>query len=557
MSVAQRVVRWTIRVLAMAAVVVLAAGPARAEGSDYDEVIEDPELGPGAQADVGGGFDDDDGEVIVDPELSGEPAAEPSEGGFGSGGFVRSYELHGLYRSRLGIDIQWDNPREEVWEVQQVAQLEAILRHSETTRFALGLRARHGYFAWQKATVDAEPDRTLFDVLPVAGYVDTSPALGLHVRAGYQMHHLGRFDVLSASNVLSAFDLRTGPTTIPEANEVAQLALRADWDITAALSLRAVYLPFFLPHLVEVTEGDYALVPPYDSTLDADLAGLSPEDQRAARATYGYFRKAFSRTGRAKVTRSGIDAFAPAADLASPQGALRADLRGAAGELGITLVTALERVPVFRAPTVTLNADGLVERIDGQAAEFGRIWVAAIDGALPLGPIQLGAELSYTYSRSLYGIVRNTIVASDGTSTIEETFVADDADLAQLGLRAEWSSGSLLLATEGFLAMVINQPYADTGGWWLFEQGRYAFGGVALAAYALGDFSFELGAAALNGPTVYVQPRIAYEFLEHTQLELGAHVMWGAPVSPLMSQWSLGTRYDPIDQVFIGLRYGT
>ena len=50
-------------------------------------------------------------------------------------------------------------------------------------------------------------------------------------------------------------------TTMAEANEVAQPAVRVDWDIGSRLGLTAIVLPFFEPYRVRSVEGDYAIAP--------------------------------------------------------------------------------------------------------------------------------------------------------------------------------------------------------------------------------------------------------------------------------------------------------
>ncbi|MDD9971931.1 MAG: hypothetical protein OXR73_37140 [Myxococcales bacterium] len=525
---------------------------AEVRGAQTVEVIDDPEL-----ADVDEGRIDDpelagSGEQIEDPELSSSGYSAYGESDSGD------FELRGLFRSRLGVDMVWDGPREEVWEVRQLAQLEAILRPSEATTYALGLRLRHATHALRKAVAGDSAFRHEFDAMPVAGYVDTSPEPGVHLRVGYQMHQLGLFDVLSATNVLSVFDMRPGPTVLPEANEIAQLGVRFDWDLTAALSLRAVYLPFFMPNPAHWIESDYRLIdphlPPPDVAGDIELARLP------------------SRTARARLAQGSLSAFMPDPDLTTPQGALRVTLRGSAGQISLTGVTALERLPVpllgvSGVPRQDLPIWTYLRASAPDLFDYTRLFVVALDAAAPIGPIQTGIELSYTFDRALQAVVPAVFDPMTGMVAVDPRTdpplplsaypQSEQVDVVQLGLRAEWLLSSLVLAVEGFGAMAMELPKPPASPrWFAFYEQRYLFGGIAYIALSLSPFELQVAVSALNGPTLYVQPRVAYAVDEGVELELGAHVMEGPTPPALASQaMALGGLYDNIDQVYVGIRY--
>ncbi|HTU60024.1 MAG TPA: hypothetical protein VMF89_16340, partial [Polyangiales bacterium] len=222
---------------------VVTAPYARAQSSG-EEVIEDPELA-GTQSSSAGDSGGD--EVIADPELSSSAAPSVS-----SSSTDPVSELHLTLHIRSNRDLKEDDPREEIWEGTGALILDATLRRSESLRFGLGLVARYHYAALALDVPDASAKRYELGVIPTAGYIDASIADGLHVRAGYQTLTLGRFDVFSATNVLAVNDFRSGPSSIPGTTEVGQLAVLIDYDPASWLSLRAVYVPFFMPHLFNV-----------------------------------------------------------------------------------------------------------------------------------------------------------------------------------------------------------------------------------------------------------------------------------------------------------------
>src|SRR5262245_31722891 len=202
---------------------------------------------------IAGATHAEEAEVIEDPELSRSPitsqAPQAPPASF-------RLELH----SRTGVDTAWENEREEVIESTQLASFEAVYYRSEDLRFDVGLRVRHFFARRERDTADGEAERYELDVLPIAAYADATVADGIHLRAGYQTVSLGRFDFWSASNFLPVLDLRNGLTTLPEALEIAQPAARLDLDVSSRLTLQAIYLPFFQPHLVSIAGSDYAIL---------------------------------------------------------------------------------------------------------------------------------------------------------------------------------------------------------------------------------------------------------------------------------------------------------
>jgi len=269
-------------------------------GQSSDEVIEDPELAGSSSA----GASDSAGEMVFeDPELAGKTGASSSTSGFNNSAapqFTADASL--IWHSRLGMDLRYSDPREETWENTNIAVLEANIRRSETLRFQMGTRLRLYAGALTRDVPDAQAQRVELDATPVSGYVDWTITNGVHMQVGYQSVQLGRFEIVSATDVLSIADTRNGPATLPEAYEVGQLAMRLDVDANSWLSCKAIYVPFFTPYIMSVNEGDYALLPLRQSEVSADLDSLMINSVVAEN---------FSRADRERLAMTGLSAFAP------------------------------------------------------------------------------------------------------------------------------------------------------------------------------------------------------------------------------------------------------
>jgi hypothetical protein len=523
---------------------------ARAQSNGGDQVIEDPEL-----AGTHSGFASDSGgdQVIEDPELGAAGSVSSSST---ASSVAPVSELHLTLHVRGNRDLREDDPREEIWEGTGALILDATLRRSDSLRFGLGMIARYQYASLALDVPDAAAQRYELGVVPTAGYIDASIADGLHVRAGYQTVALGRFDVFAASNVLTVNDFRSGPSSIPGTTEVGQLALLIDYDPVDWLSLRAIYVPFFMPHLFNVIDSDYAMFPASQADYDAAFMGLQdilPVDQ--FRDT---LRQRIMRSARDQIAQSTLSAFAPQPTPLYPQGALRASAHGLFGELAFTLATALEHLPALRLSDAAIagltNPDQASSTFDAEPlrVEYNRYFLLSIDAAIDLAPFSLGFELAYQFRRTLYAV---------GTAYPEDPYslpVPGFTDMVQGGARVEWVQGTTwLFTTEMFAAIAVQLPDDPKRGWMAFEDGRLYRGAAALLGYSA-DFGLQLqlGAAWISGPTLLLTPRIAYTVFSWLELEVGAFIIDGqrpptAFVTPILS---LGGIFHNLDHIYVGLR---
>ena len=510
----------------------LVAGSVAAQAPADEQVIEDPELAAPSGATRTGPV---------------EPAAET---GAATPQFVSQARLR--LHTRLGMDIHRNDPREEIAENTSVATLELSVRRSETLRFVAGMRARH-HVGWLDADVpDERAERIDLDATPTAGYVDIKLAEGLALQLGYQSVRLGRFDLVSAVDVLSAADFRDGPATLPDAAEVAQPAVRLDVDVTSSIAVRILYVPFFTPHILSVYDSDYALLQLTEAQVETGIAVLGLD----SRSLYANL----SRADRERLAQSGFAAFAPEANLASQQAALRATLRGSSGELSLTAATAIEHMPAlyFTQEAIDYLADP--SDADRQTRirsvprpiqiAYDRFALVAVDATLDLAPFSAGVEATYMFHRTLQ---------SAGSGSYPDTLpLPDTSDVAQLGLRLEYLSGvDFVFMVEAFGAYSLNAPRAPNRRWMFLEDGRYIAGAASAIAWSL-DFGLRLsaGVVALTGGTVLFAPRVGYVLIDTLELELGAIVVEGPPPpATLTPDIAVGTLYDATDQVFVGLGY--
>ncbi|HEX4339352.1 MAG TPA: hypothetical protein VH062_25775 [Polyangiaceae bacterium] len=488
-------------------------------------------------------------EVIEDPELAAVPhetlvAPPPANG-------PKDTTWRASIHSRWGVDTDWDRASQDVLQGTTIASLEAEQRRSDTLMLSAGVRMRHGFAMHRNGDARYE-----LDVAPLSLFADVTPGAGYHVRAGYQIITMGRFDLFSATNFLATYDLRSGPVTMAEASAVATPSLRFDFDKVRGFTLQAFYVPFFVPHIVSLYGSDYSLLSPLDRAhLPANI------DQFRTALEKGIGRSALTNTGT-----SALQAFAPAADLRSPQGAIRATVYGSAGELSVTLGTALEPLPspkfspAFSAYLDSVRAGMAVPQAQADAAianrpiqlDHPRYEIASIDAAIDAGPIQLGAEFAYMFHRSLTGAQPGMDVGDAPMTQLEYV------NMAQLGVRAEYVEGTeWAVVLESFAAIASRTPSNPAYAWIGFD-GRNEYG-IAAAAHFTPEksrFKFELAGAALAVSTYMVMPRIEWEALNAFFLELGGVFVEGTHPGPLGSHpYSLGGLYTDVDQVFVGARW--
>lgn len=484
---------------------------------------------------------------IEDPELSGATTESSSTGSFNENNTGKAQLV---LRSRFAGDLYRADPREEVWENVTLAVLDTTLRRSESLRFVLGVRARFRWAALAADVPDAQADRVELDAAPTAGYIDVTLGDGVHLQLGYQPVHLGRFDLLSATDVLAVNDLREGTALFPELGEIGQLAARLDYNVNSWLGIRAIYVPFFSPHILSVTESDFGLFRMNQATIDAGLSELN---------LTGAFAANLSRADRARIAETTLATFAPSTSLSAQQAALRLDVHGTVGELAMTVATALEHLPSFRASQELIDAT-LDSGADAQArlaaqprpvtVEYDRFVLLSVDGSIDIAPLQVGVELAYMLNRTMWAV-------GDGPFPLNVP-VPERANIAHAGLRVEYVKGeSWFFVMESFFSYVLSQPTNPQFSW-MFLEDQHWVAGVGTAASWLSDFGLavELAAFALSDRSIFFTPRVIYELLPGFEVEVGAFVVEGDNPPPTITpNLAFGGMFDTVDAAFVGVRY--
>jgi hypothetical protein len=546
-----------------------------------DQSIRDPELDAAqgtTEPSVASGE-----EVIADPELQtlAKPAAASGPPPDPNG------QIHVLLRSRVGMDTVWQDPLEDVWEATQIAVFEARVRRSEHLRFEVGLRVRYMFASRAHATTDADATRYELDLAPTAAYADITLSDGLHLRIGEQGVRLGRFDALNASDILSTYDFRSGPLTMPEAGEIAQPAVRLDWDASSWLSFSGTMLPFYQPHVVRAFEGDYALTRLRRVDVDSisyAVANSLFSDPTLARAAVQngrtILRNTLARTAQGDLAESVATAFlAPRMNLASPQVALRTTAHGPAGEIGLTLGSALEHLPAmwfsqaFKDYLCASSAAGstaspsiasptcpvsLSEATTALASDphpimtrVDRYELVSFDAATALGPLQLGAELAYMFHRT-------EVSAARPEDSVLSTSLPEHTDIAHAGLRVEWvHSDTLVIAVETSADYALQAPSDPKRHYLFLTDQRWflaALGFVTITPFDIG-LSFDLSGGILNGPSYVLFPRLEQRVVDRLYVEAGAALVTGRKYPMTDPHITLGGVYSDTNQVFLGLRW--
>jgi hypothetical protein len=515
---------------------VAAVGVAQAPDADGpigdEERIEDEEL-----SGEDGLIDDPELEGLAAPDAPTPDASTPSPKAESERTRL-VLELH----SRLGLDMRWDLPHEEVLESFHMGLLELHHRASDTFSVSLGTRLRYVFASRRSFEGSRQAYRHEVHLVPTAAHLDITPAPSVHARVGYQIVQLGRFEATGASDVLAVRDLRTGPATPPDATQVATPAVRLDWDARSWLTFTAVYQPWFEPHRYDLLGTDYALM-----RLQGSAGGMALLDT---------LEQLVDRSFIPGYTSETLRILGPEPSFAHPQGALRAVARGTPGELGVTVATALDRVGaigISQGLEQYMQGDITFDELVADAADnpplfvgFPRSWVFSVDGAVDAGPVQVGAEVAYLKDRVLYAAQAGRFPQP----ALE--------DMLHFAVRAEHVAGvGRYVAVETFTQVALGTPELPDRAWFTLDRGRLAWGVALMGRW---DFtpkwSVEGTVLLFQGPSLVAVPRFVWRPDPHVFVELGAMVVQGPPpVEPGSPNTAVGTIYDPVDQVFLGLGY--
>lgn len=580
-----------------------------AQSGAGDQVIVDPELGEGGPApdnDVAAAW----GEVEeIDPGGAGS-ASEPAP-------VADSYDPQantGIARieaiGQFGADLKHEGDLEDAYETRLRFDAEVEFRRSRKLRLSVGLRTD---LLWALPAGDDpalsasasgrefnqlparsysafEQDRFELDLLPLSAFIDATPASGFHLRIGVQQVSLGRMDFYSPNDMVAAYDLRVQPRMTPNANKLAQPAVRVDWDLGSWATLQVVYLPWHMPNLTRPSRDRFV----------ARALGTGGGDARAQ------LEDLVDPGFQTKATESSVRFVGPAPDFRTPQAQARLNMRGQGFELALTGGTALEKLPsIYMTPAAEkyarLQSASAGERMrlsDEQAdiALFGlidnnlpvadvayhRYHQIGLDGSVDVSPFSLGFELAFSPSRHLVAATHDAAhlpqpntsvpirdpVAGDRSMVPDRGNVLDKnirrgVPLLQAALHLEYLKGEeLVVGAEAFVVKTFSLPYDIDRDWWGFIPGKGMFiGGLIGASYKpnpdANRWRFDMSLVGLVGPSLIVMPQVEYRIDDALFVSIAAQFFEGPQLEQLggAQNVSLGSLYSGYDQVLLGFRY--
>jgi hypothetical protein len=629
--------------------------PALAYGQD-DEVIVDPELSGPTAAPAATGADGD--EVIEDPELTGGGAGKapaPRDFGWGevykkpgeepgprqaSGAEPDTMANTGIARievvGQTAIDMHRENGLEDFYEARLRFAGEVDFRVTRKLRLSLGTRLDFAWYApHQKDTalqnvpvyapsMDGQPPQTVdykaldqdryeVDIVPLSAYVDGDVGDAVHLRVGTQVISLGRMDGLSTTDMLAVYDFRPQAKADPAGLKLAQPAVRLDWDLSSWATLQAVYVPWFMPHLMR---------PNRDRYVQGALNGVAPATTAADGLGNSALGQAVDQliepSWQTRASEASLHFVGPAPDFAHPQAELRINFRGNSFELALLGGTALEKLPsIYYTPVVqdvllTTGGDNsatlaqyLGEGYPVFDVEYHRYYLFGFDGSFDISPIQISFEFGFSPERHLYtqgrgssceqkltGATKNSScdlplpnvsapitdpvlpganMGKGVLSNVTNRSIRKGASMLQAALHAEYiKEEQLAIIAEGYLFQALERPYNQGRDWLGFREksGTY-IGGLVAASYALaeGKYRFEASCLAMMGPSFVLTPQFEVEVIEGLYLNVGAQIYEGPTPNNYdpnirgfvpgrtATNLTMGGVFSGYDNVYLGFRW--
>ncbi|MBI2897015.1 MAG: hypothetical protein HYY06_25890 [Deltaproteobacteria bacterium] len=477
-------------------------------------------------------------EVIEDPELGGEPLAEPSPppaqvpaGRQGSLSIVGS--------TRLAVDTDWDEDNgEDVSEWRTRLDLEIGQPLGERARaFAAG-RLEHALRARPEEMVLHA--RGAFEARLLDAYLDARVG-PLDVRAGNQFIGWGRVDTLSAGDFWNPPDLREGFGGGVESLPVVPVpALRVEGR-TGGVGLQAAWQPFFVPMRADVFGTDTAL--------------LGPGAPAGFRGLFDRVRPLIDDSIVDHVQDQLLVSELPEENLSSGQVGTRATVTLGESEIAASAFLGYEKIPtVWMSPELRSALDSpedptawlpVVEALqtgkDVLRSRYERYVQLVLDGETPAGGFLVKWEVGYTPERTVY-------VRDDAECRIP---CAARRGLVQGAAHLEKVEDDWQAQVEVFAVAATDGPGQTEGAELVFlGPGRSAVGASALVRW-----SPQSGDLGLEASTLTIAPGLSAAVSARAWLRLtdALRLEGGAVVAEAPSDGALAN-LDPSDLVWVGLR---
>jgi hypothetical protein len=514
-----------------------------------------------------------DAQVIVDPEDHGPPAASQPVARPASPagrGFLRDFSFHGYVRSTFALDTKHEGrraavrndprPVEDVMDWRSQAYFRATL--------ALGPRLRAVASGWLDHVGDCERPRgpgeeywvfngagCRWELEPTLGetYVEAS-LRRVDLRAGLQVVPWGANELLGPADVINPRDLRRGMFVDPETARLPVPAVRLTVYPATSLALEALWVPFFVPHRLDLFGSDYAVLGPAAPYRCG--TGLCPLDPRAVERALA---DAVDPSLRSRLQPLLLQTRFPAASLRNGAAGARVVWRPAGFDLSLAYYYGLEQYPTARLDP---DAATLLTRLvlgpgtgDGQAAArelvdrvlagqpvyestYRRFHLAAASAMRAVGPVVLKLDAAWSPRRTLYQ--RDEVTGALGSV---------DGGVFSFAAGADYTRGDTLLVSlevYGLRPLVDDERRRSL----LYTAGAGLYGLIGLAEWRLlrGDLGFRLyGFCDLGHPGYILGPEASYRVREWLTLRLGGSFLGGEDLSLPGS-----LRFN--DQVYVGVK---
>lgn len=472
--------------LAIATVLAVPAGDARAQPDGGDEIIEDPELS---------------GAPLATPAPPPSAGAPPQ----GPGASARA-----VGEARLGVDTDWDRASGEDVVVHRL-RLDAEVGQALGTRARAFVAGRVEHVARARPSELPEHVGGTLEARLLDAWVEARIG-GADVRAGNQFIPWGRVDVLSPGNVWNPLDLRD-PFGDPDALPLVPVpALRVDASPVRWLGVSLVWQPFFVPMRADL--------------LGTDQALLGPGAPASFRALAAPLIRLFGDDVVIPLDDPALGP-GPRQNLASSQVGGRLTATFGDAEVGATVFWGLSKLPTLTLSpelrtAIESGPDDTVAWLDVIAAqsegrpllsiEYERNVQLVADVETPAGEVLLKGELGFAPRRALVRVDDDECRAS----------CVVHRGVVQGAVQVERIDEGLQLLAEGLVVAATRGP--GDGDLLFLGRGRTVVGAVGLVRWAPPESDWDLGGSVIvlsGGPAATAIVRAGRAFGDHVHVEAG------------------------------------
>jgi len=520
-----------ITTLAVLLLSLLAPAPGRAD----DEVIADP--------------DDDDGWL---------PEPKKSEAPVSTGGPVEpatTFRASGLVRLALDTGHEGARPdekddfHEDVMELY--AQASAHLKHriSPRLRLLLGCRLEYRLTARQPTgdetyyLFNGDYHRNDFSVLPADSYIGAS-ASWLELRAGMVTEVWGAANLVNPNDVLTGRDLQSGPPVDPESARTPLPMVVAEAYLLG-FTASVAWLPVFMPDRMEAFGSDFSMLGPASLSQMRTLGEMA--DGMVDDSVKAVVQPSLLQTHLPRPVRDSSLAFK-----------LNRSVEG--WDLSLMYAYLFLRQPTIRLRTY------LLPMLSGGGAGMDPAIIGLLAGKLLASGMPLEAKYrryhhaGLSVTRGIWKVLLNLDVAYASARSAALAEIPDKAPGTWYSPTLESRALSYTLGA----TYTHGEQWLVTLEWWhealldlvdgdhpdLLLGGAHQAGPALMVRYHLSSINLTAQVAAVTdllNPSLLLTAQVSYRAWDHLGFFVGLNLFEG-------QERSAGGRFDPNDQVYLGLQ---